>query len=233
MDTQMERRLTAAAGIVSVVILLVGQSLVLNAPTIDKPPAEIRAWAVDHRAMMLTAMYLLVFGFSVALVFWAGTWRELRAKEGGSGLLSNTGLAAVVLLTALLAAGFAFSAELGFRGAGLTDDSARMLNDLTLVSLNLSNIATAVALTAFAVVIIRSGAFAPWLGWLGLVAAAVHLVGGASFAHSGFLSPQGIGLYVAPLLYYAWVVAASVLTWRLAASAGAPSVAVPAGAPGQ
>ena len=214
MNNQWDRRLVAAAGIIGVLLLIVGQGMVLGAPTIDKPSPEIRAWAVDHRSQALAATYLLVAGFTVQLIFWVGVWQHLRNRERGGGLLSTVGLAGIIFLTAVGAAGFAFSSELGFRASDLSDDAARMLNDLTFVTVNLSDIATALALGAFSFVIVRDKPFAVWLGWFGLVTALLHLVAGGAFAHKGFFSPQGIGIYVTPILFYVWVVAASVLIWR-------------------
>jgi Domain of unknown function (DUF4386) len=224
-DTQWERRLAAVSGVLGVVVLLVAQGLVLNGPSIEKPPAEIRAWAADHRTLFLTAVYLFAAGITLQLVFWVGVWQRLRRVGQTNSLLPTAGLAGVFLLSALLVSAFTFTAELAFRAAQLTDDTARALNDLTLVAVNLSDAATALALGAFGVAIVRDKAFVSWLGWFGLVAAAVHLVAGGAFAHEGFLSPQGIGIYVAPVLFYAWVVAASVLIWRSAGSS--PSAEIP------
>ncbi len=207
-------RLAAAAGIAGVVLALAGQVLVLDAPTIEKPPAEIRAWAVDNRGMALTAVYLLVVGFTVQLAFWVGVWQRLRRFEGGDGQIAVTGFAGAVLLTALLVAAFGFSAEAAYRGSGMSDEAGRMLNDLVFISANLSDIATALALAAFGLVIVRDGGLPSWLGWAGLALAALHLVAGAAFAHEGLLSPQGIGIFVAPILFYTWVVVASVIIWR-------------------
>ncbi len=209
-----ERRVAMAAGIAGVLLLLIGQALVLNAPAIDKPASEIRSWAVDHRTQALVACYLLTLGLSVQILFWAGLWRELRISSRGETLLADAGLAALVFLTAVLIAGFGFIAVLAFRAAGMSDEAARTLNDSSFVSLNLSSIATAVTMTLFAGAILRSGVLPTWTAWLALLTAAVHLVAGGAFAHSGLLSPEGIGVYVAPILYDIWIVVVSVVLLR-------------------
>ena len=214
MNTQSDRRLIAAAGILGVLILLAAQGMVWNAPTIEKPPAGIRAWARDHRSLALVAGYLLVAGFAVQLVFWVGVWQQLRSGERGGGLLNNAGLAGIIFLTAVGAVAFAFAGELAFRGSQLSDDAARMLNDLTFLTVAVADIATALAVGAFSIVIVRDKPLPIWLGWFGLATALLHLVAGGAFAREGFFSPQGIGIYVTPILYYVWVVAASVLIWR-------------------
>ncbi len=209
-----EQRIVAVAGIGGAVLLLIGQIVVINAPTIDSPAAEIRAWAIDHRAEGLTAIYLLVLGFAVQLIFWAGLWRELRNGEAVEHLMANSGLIAAVVLTAVLAGGFVLTAMLDFRASQLSDEMAKSLNDLTFVSVNLSGIVTALTLAPFAMAILLGGRLPAWMGWFGLAVAAVHLIAGGSFAHAGFFSPQGIGVYVAPPLYYAWIIAASVILLR-------------------
>lgn len=209
-----EQKVIAAAGIGGAVLLLIGQLLVINAPTIDSPPAEIRSWAVDHRTAALTAIYLLVLGFAVQVIFWVGLWRELRSGDGVAGLTANAGLAAAIVLTAILAGGFVFTAMLDFRASQLSDEMARSLNDLTFVSVNLSGIVTALTLAPFAAAILVGRRLPTWMGWFALAIAAVHLIAGGSFAHAGFFSPQGIGVYVAPPLYYVWIIAASVILLR-------------------
>lgn len=209
-----EQRIFAAAGIGGAVLLLIGQLLVINAPTIDSPAAEIRTWAMDHRTEALTAIYLLTLGFAVQLIFWAGLWRRLRSAEGVERLMANAGLAAAVALTAIIVSGFVFTAMLDFRASQISDEMARSLNDLTFVSVNVSGIVTALTMVPFGLAIRLGGRLPRWIGWFAFAVAALHLIAGASFAHSGLFSPQGIGVYVAPPLYYAWIVAASVILLR-------------------
>lgn len=218
MTEQSERRLTAAAGILGVILLVAGQALVLNAPTIDSSASEIRTWSADNSSLVFTAVFLLMAGFTIQLVFWVGLRESLRGSNPSTELLSTAGLFGAALVTAVSLAGFASSGVLAFDASRIGDDSARLLNDLTFVSVNASSIATALALGAFAVAILRGRAMPAWLGWAAGITAVVHLVAGAAFARSGFLSPQGIGIYVAPVLYYAWVVVASVILLRGASS---------------
>lgn len=214
MTTRIDRKVAAATGWISVGMLLVGQALVINAPTIDDSPAKIRAWAGDHQAMFLVAIYLLSAGFALQLIFWSGLWRRLRPGAAGGGAIGTAALAGVVMLSTLVIGGFAFAAELAFRASSLSDETARMLNDLTFVATNLSDIATALALGGFGTVILVDRLLARWLGWLAIIVAAVHLVAAGAFAHSGFFSPQGIGIFVAPPLFYLWVVLGGLALWR-------------------
>ena len=214
MTEQIDRRITAAAGILGVILLVVGQALVLNAPTIDSSASEIRTWSADNISLVLTAVFLLAAGFTIQLVFWVGLREVLRGSNPGTGLLSTAGLFGAALLTAVGLAGFASSGVLAFDASRIGDDSARLLNDLTFISVNLSSIATALALGAFAAAILRSRSMPAWLGWAAAVTAVVHLISGGAFARSGLLSPQGIGIYVAPVLYYLWVVVSSVILLR-------------------
>ena len=214
MSEQSERRLTALAGILGVILLVAGQVLVLDAPTIDSSASEIRTWAADNSSLLFTAVFLLAAGFTIQLVFWVGFRQSLRGSIPGTGLLSAAGLFGAALVTAVGLAGFASSAVLAFDASRIGDDSARLLNDLTFISVNLSSIATALALGAFAAAILRGRAMPAWLGWSAAVIAVVHLVAGGAFARSGVFSPQGIGIYLAPVLYYLWVAAASILLLR-------------------
>jgi Domain of unknown function (DUF4386) len=214
MTEQTDRRITAAAGILGVILLVVGQAIVLNAPTIDSSASEIRTWSAHNSSLVLTAVFLLAAGFTIQLVFWVGLREALRGGNPGTGLLSTAGLIGAALLTAVGIAGFASSGVLAFDASRIGDDSARLLNDLTFISVNLSSIATALALGAFAAAILRRRSMPAWLGWAAAVTAVVHLISGGAFARAGLLSPQGIGIYVAPVLYYLWVVVSSVILLR-------------------
>ena len=214
MSEQSERRLTALAGILGVILLVVGQALVLDAPTIDSSASEIRTWSADNSSLVFTAVFLLAVGFTIQLVLWVGLRESLRGSIPGTGLLSAAGLFGAALVTAVGLAGFASSAVLAFDASRIGDDSARVLNDLAFISVNLSSIATALALGAFAAAILRGRAMPAWLGWAAGVTAVVHLVAGGAFARSGVFSPQRIGIYLAPVLYYLWVAAASILLLR-------------------
>jgi hypothetical protein len=218
-DERKINRLIAVVGLFSVLVLVVGQSLVLSAPTIEKPGTEVQAWLSDHRTQSLTAGYLLGLGFAINLVFLAGVRDRLRKAEGGTGLVSNAGFAGAVSLVTLLLVAFAFAAEAAYRADSASADTTRTLNDLTFITLSFSDLATAVAIGAYSLVMIRTGAFSVWLGWLGVLTAVVHVVAAAAFANSGFFSPQGVGIYVAPPLYYAWTLLACILLLRARAEA--------------
>jgi hypothetical protein len=61
---------------------------------------------------------------------------------------------------------------------------------------------------------LRTAAFPRWTAWLALLVAALHLIGGVSFAASGAFSPSGIGVFVAPPFFFLWILAVSVVLWR-------------------
>jgi hypothetical protein len=67
---------------------------------------------------------------------------------------------------------------------------------------------------SYALLILRGDLLPSWVAWLGFLAALVHIVGAVSFASSGWLSPSGLSVFVAPPLYYLWILAASALLLR-------------------
>ena len=165
-------------------------------------------------------MFLLGLGWCGALlVFVVGLYKILRPSEGGSGMLCSVGLGGGIALSAMLATLAAIIATAVIRLA--TDDpgSARALYLAGFVVGNFSGIPTCVNVGAFSAVILRSAAFPSWIGWLGCVAALVHIIAAGSLASDGPLSPVGLVPAIAPVVYIVWVLAISVVLIRSASNA--------------
>jgi hypothetical protein len=104
---------------------------------------------------------------------------DLRRAEGGTGYLSNlafgagAAFAAVLLVSTSTSASVAYAIRL--RGAPVTDgDLVRVLPALArLLELLGGGFAGVLVLLAASAVILQTGVFGRWLGWLGIVAAIV------------------------------------------------------------
>src|SRR5262249_28228240 len=135
----------------------------------------------------------------------------LRRVPQGSEVLAMLGLGAGYLIWAIVLAGFAPVLVLGYRSGALDLASAKSLGDLALLGTTLSAFPTAVSVGAFSVLIVRTGAGARWIGWFGILVAAAHLAAAGAFAPSGFFSPSVVSVFVAPPLYFAWMLVTSVM----------------------
>jgi hypothetical protein len=215
-------RQAGAAGILCFVLIL---AAFLVAPLWDLPPtsasgAEIAGYTHDHRGQLIAAM--LVYGLAMALFlfFAAGLCAWLKGREPAPGVLSTAFGFGAVSLTTTVFAGFVAFCVLIYR---VPDPAvARPLYDLTFGLLAFSGLPTAVALGAYAALVIPDRALPPWTGWLACLAAVAHVAIAASFAFSsGFLSLEGAAIVVIPTTLFAWVLATGVALFRAAAEPAA------------
>lgn len=218
--------LAAIAGVAFCVLLLLAFASV--DPLVTATDQELTAWWSDAANQRDTAfsMYFLMASVPCFFVFLAGLRGRLAAAEGGTAPLSGL----------LFAFGIAFGAAAlaGDIGRGAIGHSVRFgdeplpgpetLRMLTTTSqLMVGMVAmplAALTVVAASVLMLRTKAFAAWLGWSGLIVAAVILVFVALLA----------GPWASPLLQL-WLVAASVELWRTrgrASVAESSRVAAPA-----
>jgi hypothetical protein len=177
------RRVTGWLGIAFFVGIAIGLfGLVLpTQPDADAPIAEVRDFFEDDGGLLHSGNWIaavsVVFLF---LPFAAGLRSVLSERDVDAGMWTRTGFGAAVGTVALTGAGSAFltSAELAFESADLGDDVLRLLlyADSYLFSVVIG-LGVGLYLAANSIVVLRTGALWRWLGWFGLVVAALGLIG--------------------------------------------------------
>ncbi len=223
------RRFTAIAGILGVLLYAVSAYLIFDLPSIGDAGSVWATYATSHGPQLLGEVYVWGALTAATTCFLTGLWSALRRGASDSEPLTTLGLGAGLLIWAVVLAGLAPVLELGYRSGALTPDAARSLGDMALLGTTLSAFPTAVSVGAFSAVILRTGAVARWVGWLGILVVAAHLAAAGAFAQDGFFSPSFVSVFVAPPLYYLWMLslslvlllrrrAASVLTARHSAA---------------
>jgi hypothetical protein len=183
MNRKVEHWAPPIAGILFVVLMVVGSMLVGDVPAPDAPEPEIAGYLTDSatHTLNIVGAYLWVVGALAFLWFLSRLRGDLRRAEGGTGVLSNltfgagVAFAAVWMVCAAAHAWVPYAIEL--RGAPVRDtDLAWMLPSLGRLLLLLGGgFAGVLVLLAASAVILRTGAFPRWLAWLGIVAAIVLL----------------------------------------------------------
>lgn len=203
------RRFAALAGIASVILYVLGDALIADLPSINASGRTFAAYAAGHQTQLL--MFVYVWGATVAfnLIFLTGLWSILRHDARASEVLSTLALGAGYMVWAIVLGGLIFVLELGYRSATLDPSTAKLLSDLALLAATLSAFPTVVSVGAFSVLILRTGALPRWIGWMGFVVVAAHLVAAGAFAQDGFFSPSVVSVFVAPPLFFFWVLVAS------------------------
>jgi len=121
------------------------------------------------------------------------------------------GFGAASLCTVVFA-GFAVMLAFAYRPSVAVP---RELYDVTLGLLAVSGIPTALALGAYAAIVLGARPLPVWTAWVALVGAAAHVLIAASFFfHSGFFSLEGGVIVAIPATMFLWLVATSVALLR-------------------
>jgi hypothetical protein len=208
------RHFTTVTGILSVVLYVLDDALTYNLPPINASAGAVLSYAMNNSTQLLIFVYM--WGATVALTvcFLTGLWSLLRQHEPSSEVLTTLALGSGYMIWAIVLAGLTPVLLLGYRATALEASSAKMMTDLALLGASLSAFPTAVSVASFSTVILRTSVVARWIGWFGFVVVIAHLIAAGAFAQSGFLSTAVVSVFVAPPLYFVWVLFISLTLLR-------------------
>lgn len=176
-------RWPAIAGIVFVVLLIVGLVLIADIPDASESDQEIADYLADSdkHVLNIVGLYLWTLAGASFLWFVASLRGALRQAEGEPGTLSGLAFGAGVVFTALLmASGAAIAAVAGAIELGESTDPApdfvRMLPQLGFGMLLIGGgFAAIVLVLSTSILALQTGVLPRWLAWLGFAAAVVLL----------------------------------------------------------
>jgi len=219
----------AATGIVFVVLTIVGFAVVIpTPPDLNAPSQEWASYFLGHHSAIRAGVVILAVAFFFYIWFLGTLTSVLRIASGTPRLPSITLIGGIIGGSCLLV-GLGAEAVAAYRPQGVDPLITRALNDIFV----LIGVTAIPAFTAFfaatAIVILRSGAFPAWLGWLTVAAAVVQpLTFGALFTKSGAFAGDGaLGLFVPLIVTFVTFFALSALitAWaRDATQAGNPTL---------
>jgi hypothetical protein len=205
-------RLAPLAGIVGVVLWVLGVLIMESSNPGGDDPAELLAWFRDDTGTILASGFIFMLGSVFFLIFVGALRARLVAAEGAgafwTAIAFGAGLATAILT--MLIPGPNLSAAIS--ESELTEEAAlavSMIDDAFFIAAELS---AALLLVATGLVILRYGALPRWLAWLGFVFALWLLIPPIGWA--------GL-LFGVPL----WTIIAAVLMWMR--PAGEPAAAPP------
>lgn len=206
-------RLAAATGIIFVVLVGVGYLVVGEAP-LDATASNdaIKAYYVGNRAPLLAQAYLQGVG-AIAFLWFVGALRSaLRPSETEGGRLSATAFGGGVAAVVLALMGNLFHTALAYRLANESIPVARAFFDLQALVYTLAFFPGVVLVGAASLVMLRTAALPRSWGALGLLVAALLLVGGAGVTtSSGPLAAGGDVGFAAFGALLAWVLVTSII----------------------
>jgi hypothetical protein len=202
----------AWAGLIGVVLFVVGSLLAGSPPKPDASAAEITAFLAQHRSALLTGTALILLSIPFFGCFVGVFTGVLRDAEGGRGTLARAATLGWTLQLAVVAIGIVSQAAVTWRGAeGLDPHLVQFGYDLGTLSLYaVSAMAVALAVGATSVVGLRTGILPRWLVVLGAIEVAINLVELAGLGSRSGVNAAGYAAGVGPLIWSLWAAAASV-----------------------
>jgi hypothetical protein len=212
-----------ATGIVFVVLSIAGFVVFPVPPDLNAPAPDWASYfAAEDGGIRASVVLLTVATFF--FIWFLGTLTSVLRIATGTPRLPSIAFAGGIIAAACLLVGLAAEAVAAFRPQGADPLLTRAMNDI-FVMLGVAAIPGLVALLgATAVVILRTGAFPAWLGWLLVIAAASQpLTFGALFTKTGAFAGDGaLGFFVPVTLSLIAVFALSALLTAWAREATKP-----------
>lgn len=202
----------ALAGIVFVVLNIVGSVMMGSPPASDDSDAKVLQWFVDKDSGIKTSAFL--GGLSVIFMFWfLGTlWRHMNKAEGGSTRVAVVSAAGLIGSGALWMASSAINATVAIRidadGAG----PAPFMYALSGVFMGAAAVFVATHLLATNLLALRTKWLPTWHAGIGLVAAVGFVIGsGGLMSDSGTLMMIGM---IAFLVWAVWIILTALQMYR-------------------
>jgi hypothetical protein len=217
----------AATGIVFVLLTIIGFAIVIpTPPDLDAPAQDWASYFTSHHDAVRAGLVVLAVGFFF-FIWFLGTLTSVLRIATGTPRLPSIVFAGGLFGGACLLIGATSEAVAAYRPQAIDPGLTRALADVFVLSGVLAIPGFAAFFAAAAVVILRTGAFPGWLGWLLVVAAAAQpLTFGALFTKTGAFAGDGaLALFVPFIVTLVAIFALSALltAWaREAAQPGAP-----------
>lgn len=204
------------AGIGSVVLSLIPAALVVDEPRSTDSGQDIMTWYVQNGDRWLAGIFVLAIAYAFFfLPFLSALMGLMEGAEGQPPMWSWVAAAGGLLLVAVTVVGLGGEGIVSYLTMNAGPDVARGGTAFALFIYSLAGLFAAVFVLSASVVILHRRFFWSWLGWYGLAAAVVNVVGAATI----FGTPDGllgvVRTRVAPPALALWVVAAIVGLLRI------------------
>jgi hypothetical protein len=204
-------RVSGIAGLLFVALSFIAAAMNVQPPAHDQDASVVATWFDDNAQRYRTGHFVAGLAFLVFYFpFFAGLCERLRHAEGSPAIWSRVAWAGAIISPAAGTASGAFIIGAALLEADVSPEAALFATAANFYAYVVSGAFGGVVALAAALVILRTGAFARWLGWAGA------LIGAAAIASTATLvenDPQGLfaalnGL--AWLAYFLWIAAISV-----------------------
>jgi hypothetical protein len=210
-------RYGAAAGVLFVILLLVGGFIAGSPPAPDDSAREIHEFYRDNDTALKVGSYLNGLAIFPFLIFLGSVWSRVRGAGDEMRRVATILAGGAVIAVAMASVGTAITATTAIRIRELAPEGAKFFFTLSGVATSMTAFAVAVFVGAVAVAAARARAFPSWLGPAGAVLTVAWLVAGLGVATEA----TGIGLFgfIVFLLWLVWVLVISFFMYRPQAAA--------------
>lgn len=207
----------AATGLISVILLVVGSLIVFpKPPDLDATAEEFSQFFIDEKDGIRAGVLIVTLGI-FAFVWFLGSLAQTLRVTAGAPRLPSIAFAGGVLSAALLGLTLTAIATAAFRPDETSPELTRALNDIAVLAAVPACAGFAALFGATALVILRGGGLAEWVGWLcGVTALAQLLPLGVMFTDEGAFAGDGaLGLIVPVVTFIVAIGCLSVCIMRL------------------
>jgi hypothetical protein len=205
-------RYGAAAGLIFVILILVGGFIAGSPPSYEDSAREIRQYFVDNDTALKVGGYLNGLAIFPFLIFLGSVWSRVRRVGEDNRELSTMLVGGAVIATSLVSVGTLITTATAIRIANIAPGDAKLLYELAGTATDMAAFGVAVFVGATSVAALRARVFPAWVGWFGAVLTLAWLVAGIAVStDSDALSVLG---FIVLLLWVVWILALSYFLLR-------------------
>jgi hypothetical protein len=213
-------KLSGIAGILFVLVSFVASGI-NKMPPAYSVEADHVAWFAENGQWYRFGHYLAGMAFLLFYFpFYAGLCERLRKAEGEPAIWTRITWAGAIMSPAIGTIAGTFIMSLAMLGGAVTPSIAQYGMAGNFYAYTVSGAFGGIAMTAASIIIIRSGVFARWTGWAGMITGTAAILSIATLIQNDpsgqFAAINGI----AWLVYFLWIVAVSVELIRRPVRAG-------------
>ena len=223
-------RLWRSAGVQFVLLFVIASLVYGDQPKVGASHDKLVSFYDGDSTRILMAAF--IFGLALLNLMWFGAALRSALHDLGQGgwgaaaTASSTALAAVILVLVSVSAALAHSIA-GSADVGVTSG----LNDLTWAGFVMASFPAAMFVMSGAFGLWRSGVISNRFFTVGVAAVVLTLLGGTTWASSGFWAPDGAySRFISPAIGLIWIAVISALLTRGPAKVGAAGSPADSGA---
>lgn len=202
----------ALAGIVFVVLNIIGSVMMGSPPASDDSDDKIVAWFVDKESGIKTSAFLGALSVIFMLWFLGTLWRHMSKAEGGSVRVSVVSAAGLIGSGVLWMAGSGIQSAVALRIDADSAGAAPFMYALSGVFLGAAGAFAATHLLATNLLALRTKWLPSWHAGIGLLGGLGFLIGSAgTMSDSGALMAVGM---IGFLVWAVWIILTALQMYR-------------------